>query len=94
MNVNELMEMYEDGAITGYQVMIDCLQILDPNHPAPVLSPLPEEILGEMLAYTHRYDPTRMCSLAGPPPTVDQVSAAKRWIEDNKRQVVERNLAS
>lgn len=30
--VNELIEMYREGAITGYQVMIDCLHMLDPDN--------------------------------------------------------------
>ena len=49
--------MYENGSITGYQVMMDCLQMLDPANPDLVLSDLPEEILDEMLAYARRYDP-------------------------------------
>ena len=56
--VDELIEMYQDGAITGYQVMMDCLHMLDPDHPDLVLSRLPEEILEEMLDYAHRYDPS------------------------------------
>lgn len=84
--LNELLEMYRDGAITGYQVMIDCLHMLDPNHPDLVLRGLPAEVLDEMLAYSHRYDPSRMQSVAGLPPAVDQVTAAQRWIEERKRQ--------
>jgi hypothetical protein len=92
--VNELMEMYRDGAITGYQVMIDCLHMLDPKNPDLVLGHLPEEILEEMLNYAYRYDPSRMRSMAGLPPAADQVSAAKQWIEDSRRQKKTRNLAS
>jgi hypothetical protein len=84
--VNELIEMYRDGAITGYQVMMDCLHMLDPDHPDLVLSHLPEEILEEMLAYAHRYDPSCMRSIAGLPPAVDQVRAAQRWIEEKRRK--------
>jgi hypothetical protein len=92
--VNELMEMYRDGMITGYQVMMDCLHMLDPDHPGLVLSHLPEEIRDEMLEYAQRYDPSRMCSLAGLPPAVDQVRAAQRWIEETRRPKAERNMAS
>jgi hypothetical protein len=83
--VDELIEMYRDGAITGYQVMMDCLHMLDPGHPDLVLGHLPEEILDEMLEYAHRYDPSCMRSIAGLPPAVDQVRAAQRWIEEKKR---------
>ncbi len=92
--VDQLIEMYQDGAITGYQVMLDCLHMLDPLHPNLVLSRLPEEILEEMLDYTRRYDPSCMRSIAGLPPAVDQVRAAQRWIEEKKRQKAERPMAS
>jgi hypothetical protein len=92
--LDELIEMYRDGAITGYQVTIDCLHMLDPDQPDLVLSHLPEEILEEMLDYAHRYDPSCMRSNAGLPPAVDQVTAAQRWIEKKRRQKTERNVAS
>ena len=92
--VDELIETYRDGAITGYQVMMNCLRMLDPNHPDLVLSRLPEEILEEMLDYARRYDPSCMRSIAGPPPAVDQVRAVRGWIEERKQQKAERNVAS
>jgi hypothetical protein len=92
--VDELIEMYREGAITGYQVMMDCLTMLDPLHPDAVLHRLPEEILEEMLDYAHRYDLSRMRSIAGLPPAEDQVRAAQRWVEEEKRQKAERNMAS
>ena len=84
--VDELIEMYRDGAITGYQVMMDCLHMLDPDHPEVVLSHLPQEVLEEMLDYAHRYDPSCMRSNAGLPPAADQVRAAQRWIEEGRRK--------
>jgi hypothetical protein len=92
--VDQLIEMYQNGAITGYQVMMDCLHRLDPAHPNLVLSRLPEEILEEMLDYARRYDPSCMRSIAGLPPAADQVRAAQRWIEEKKRQKAERPVAS
>lgn len=74
-----LMEMYNEGAITGYQLMLDCLHMLDPQNPDPVLSHLPPEVLEEMSAYARRYDPRRIDrSLL--PPAEDQVRAAQRWL--------------
>jgi hypothetical protein len=78
--IDRLIEMYENGAITGYQVMMDCLQMLDPADPDLVLYELPAEILDEMLAYARRYDPRRSRSETFPLPTEDQVRAAERWI--------------
>jgi hypothetical protein len=77
--IRNLVEMYESGSITGYQVMMDCLQMLDPDNPNHVLSELPEEILDEMLAYARRYDPRRPHSATLIPPTEDQVRTAERW---------------
>ncbi len=74
------LEMYESGAMTGYQVMIECLQILDPSHPDAVLSQLPEEVLDELMAYARRYDARRPHSATLIPPPEDQVRAAERWI--------------
>lgn len=92
--LDELIEMYQDGAITGYQLMMDSLHMLDPNHPELVLSHLPEEILAEMLDYARRYEPSSMLSNVGLPPSVDQVKTAQRWIEEKRRHKVERNMAS
>jgi hypothetical protein len=92
--VNELLQMYREGAITGYQVMIDCLRMIDPNHPDLVLGHLPEEILHEMLDFARRYDPACMRSNGRFPPAADQVRAAQHWIEEAARQKAARNLAS
>jgi hypothetical protein len=78
--IKKLIEMYESGAITGYQAMMDCLQMLDPDNPDLVLSELPEEILDEMLEYARRYDPHRPRSASLPSPAEDQVRTAERWI--------------
>jgi hypothetical protein len=78
--IDKLIEMYDSGSITGYQVMIDCLQMLDPDNPDLVLSELPEEILDEMLEYARRYDPRRPSSASFIPPAEDQVRTAERWI--------------
>jgi hypothetical protein len=86
--------MYRSGAITGYQVMMDCLHMLDPHHPELVLSRLPEEIVDEMFDYARRDDPSRMCSNSGLPPALDQVKAVVRWIEDTRREAAQRNIAS
>jgi hypothetical protein len=78
--IKRLIEMYESGSITGYQVMMDCLQMLDPENPGLVLSDVPEEILDEMLKYARRYDPSRPRSASLIPPAEDQVRTAERWI--------------
>jgi len=78
--IRKLIEMYESGSITGYQLMMDCLQLLDPDNPNLVLSELPGEILDEMLTYAQRYDSRRPHSAKFMPPAEDQVRTAERWI--------------
>jgi hypothetical protein len=78
--IKRLIEMYESGSITGYQLMMDCLQMLDPDNPGLVLSDLPEEVLDEMLKYARRYDPRQPRSATLMPPALDQVRTAERWI--------------
>jgi hypothetical protein len=93
--IDELLAMYRDGAITGYQVMIDCLKQIDPKHPEAILSRLPDEILDEISEYVRRYNPSCMRSLAGPPPAEAQVKATQQWIEEGaRRQRDERKVAS
>lgn len=82
--IKRLLEMYEAGSITGYQVMIDCLGMIDPDNPDPILSVLPDEILDEMMAYIRRYDPHRPHSTSLIPPAEDQVRTAERWIRTRR----------
>jgi hypothetical protein len=72
--------MYERGSITAYQVMIDCLHMLDPDNPGLVLTDLPDDILDEMQKYAQRYDPSRPRSASILPPAEDQVRSAEQWI--------------
>lgn len=82
--IKKLIEMYEGGSITGYQVMMDCLQMLDPDEPGLVLAELPAEVLEEMAAYARRYDPHRPHSASLVPPAEDQVRSAERWIQAHR----------
>ena len=81
---SQLIEMYKEGAITGYQVMIQCLHMLDPQEPQLVLSHLPDEIHEEMLEYAKRYNPRRPRSDSPIPPAEDQVRSAERWIQEHR----------
>ncbi len=78
--IKTLIEMYESGSITGYQVMIDCLRMLEPDDPDLVLSDLPQEVLDEMLDYARHYDPRRPHSALLAPPAEEQVRTAELWI--------------
>jgi hypothetical protein len=81
MMVDSLVAMYEKGAITADHLIVQCLSMIDPADPALVLNVLPEKILSRMLEFVGKYQPDRMVSSYGPLPVVDQVEAAKSWIE-------------
>ena len=84
--IANLITMYENGDITGDHLAVECLHRLDPANPAMVLATLPVGILERVLEYTREYRPGQMRTNYGPQPAVDQVAAAKRWIESRDRQ--------
>ncbi|MFO0925421.1 MAG: hypothetical protein U0736_00050 [Gemmataceae bacterium] len=81
-----LLEMYERGDITADHLAVQCLHLLDPENPAAVLAALPGQVLDRVLAYSRSYRPDGMRSNYGVTPAVDQVLAAKGWIEAQRRQ--------
>lgn len=86
--IASLVAMYENGAITADHLVAQCLNMVDPAAPELVLGRLPESILDRMLDYTRSYVPNRMVSNYGALPAVDQVEAARRWIESTKKPPV------
>ena len=82
-----LLEMYTRGAITADHLVVESLHLLDPRNPGLVLSPLPSSILERMLKYVRDYQPGKMPTNYGVQPTVDQVEAAKDWIESHATEL-------
>jgi hypothetical protein len=81
--MDELVRMYEKGAITVDHLVVESLHKIDPAEPGLVLSILPREVLERMLAYSEQYRPGAMRTNYGLQPASDQVAAAKRWIESS-----------
>ena len=81
--MQELVDMYENGAITADHLVIESLHKLDPAAPALVLAALPRWVLERMLAYAENYRPGAMITNYGLPPTPDQVAAARQWVAAN-----------
>lgn len=81
--IEKLVELYQSGAITADHLVVQCLHMVDPLHPECVLGALPSTILERMLKYVREYQPERMRTNYGLSPAVDQVEAAKSWIEAN-----------
>ena len=80
--IEKLVEMYQIGAITADHLVLQCLHMVDPQHPDRVLEGLPTTALSGMLKYAHEYQPGQIANY-GLQPVEDQVNAAKRWIECN-----------
>ena len=82
--MENLIRMYNEGAITGYQLMMDGLSMIDPQDPELVLADLPAEIHARILEYAARYDPLRIDPKNRVLPTTDQVHSAASWIRDQR----------
>ena len=78
-----LVSLYEKGAITADQLVSQSLRMIDVNEPGLVLDDLPSTMLGRMMDYIKKYQPGRMVSTYGVPPTAEQIDAARRWIADH-----------
>ena len=83
--MDELVRMYEKGAITADHLVIESLHTIDPAEPELVLSNLPPEVLQRMLVYANDYRSGGMRTNYGLQPAADQVAAAKRWIGSSLR---------
>jgi hypothetical protein len=84
--MEKLLSMYETGAITADHLAVECLNMLDPANPNLVLAALPDSVLQRVLKYAREYRPGQMRTNYGIQPAVDQVGAAKKWIESKDRQ--------
>jgi hypothetical protein len=78
----KLIAMYQEGAVTADHLAAECLHRVDPENPALVLNALPEEILMRVLEYARRYQAGQMVSNYRVLPAVDQIEAARTWIEE------------
>lgn len=81
--ISKLINMYEKGAITAHHLVLECLDRIDPANPGIVLSPLSHEMHMRMLDHVREYRHGEMVSNYGNEslPTVDQVEAARAWLE-------------
>ena len=85
--IPKLIAMYEGGAITAHHLVMEVLLRLDPAIPSLVLEPLSPDILVRMLEYANDFRPGKMRSNYALQPSVDQVEAAKQWIEQRHERV-------
>ncbi len=79
--IEKYVSMYHKGAITAHHLIVQCIQMVDPRNSALVLGHLPPELLSQLETYIRDYQSGPMISNYGPQPAIDQVEAAKHWIE-------------
>ena len=84
--ISKLIAMYEKGAITAHHLVVEVLNRLDPASLSLVLDQLPHDILERMLKYAIDFRPGMMRSNYPIQPAIDQVEAAKQWIEQRHGQ--------
>lgn len=83
---DSLVAAYRKGAITADHLVARCLSTIDPQSPGPTLEPLPEELIARVREYAHRYRAGTMVTNYGNPPSAEQVEAARRWIDEERRR--------
>jgi hypothetical protein len=81
-----LVAAYRKGAITADHLVVQWLHLVDPKAPGLVLDPLPHELLVRTLEFARQYHSGSMVTNYGILPAADQVEAARRWIEENRRR--------
>ena len=87
---DELIAMYDQGAITAHQFAVEVLHMLDPGAPDLVLSHLPIEIYEAIQQFAGSYDPREMRTNYGVLPVEDQVAKASEWIRKNCDSIAEK----
>ena len=80
MSVFELVSRYESGAITGNELVVDCLSIVDPKDAPAVLRWLPIEVLPRLREFVEQYRQGEMLANFGLIPGPEQVLAAEHWL--------------
>jgi hypothetical protein len=81
-----LFEKYQLGMITDNELIVGCLNTVDPEHPEQALSSLPENILLRVFRFTKECGGRRLISNFGEIPSQDQILAAQHWIEKTIQQ--------
>jgi hypothetical protein len=84
--IRSILEKYQTGMITDEHLVVETLQMVDPEDPGPVLSSLPENIFHRILRFANEYLKGHMLTNYGVLPTRDQVLAALEWIEESLQQ--------
>lgn len=80
MTIQKLVGRYLAGAITGQELFVRCLLMLEPVDPDLVLTAIPQHLLDEFAQFVDEYRPGAMVTTYGALPTSDHVASAARWL--------------
>ena len=97
IRLEQLLERYERGILSVHESAWDCLMLIDPRNPESVLSRLPRNLIQKVYEVSDAYDPLtiktwciHMTTDRNTPsasvvdnPTIEQVAAARNWIEQH-----------
>ncbi len=84
MSIHELIQMYQNGAITSHHLVVESLNLLDSQSEESaeeVLGALPPRVCQELKAFVEKYRPGKMVTNFGRIPSVESVRLAKCWLE-------------
>ena len=85
MTVRQLVGLYESGAITGHELVVDSICLIDSDEASETLGILPPDTHAEFGEFVDTYRPGQMRSLhRGPIPEPDQVRVARRWLANQR----------
>jgi hypothetical protein len=87
MTMIQLIARYESGAIADHEMVVRCLNMLDPGDPRAVLGSLRPDLLPRLREFLEAYRPGEMiASNGGAIPTLAQVLAAKSWLDSIEKK--------
>ena len=84
--MRSLVEKYRLGMITDDHLVVESLNMVDPQNPGLALASLPEDILQRVLQFANQNLQGKLVSNYGTLPSEDQVLAAKNWVEQLLQQ--------
>ena len=90
--IHSFVATYEKGAITADHLVAQSLEMIDPDNPGLVLGGLPVAILDRLFGFVQRTQHERIVTNYGKVPTLDQLEAAKEWIEGRAVQLERASL--
>jgi hypothetical protein len=78
--MNRLIAQYNRGQLTDHELIIRCLNTVDPTNPSSVLDLLPPNTIGYLIEFVNGFQEGKMLGNYESDPSLEQVRAAQRWL--------------